>query len=48
MRLLRDEFGHGFERRDLLHLLAGVGERLNAGFEMLLVVIEGLTLGFEG
>ena len=46
MRLLWSDFG--LERTNWVRLLASLGERLNAGFKMLLVVIEGLTLGFEG
>lgn len=47
MRLLWNEFGLGLDETKLLCLFAGLGERLNAGLEMLLVVVKGLTLCFE-
>lgn len=48
MRLLRINVGFGFDTTsNLFYLLAGMGERLNTGLEMLFIVIKCLTFGFE-
>lgn len=48
MRLLRGGLGLGVDGTKVLWLPAGMGEGLDAGLEMLLVVIKGLTLGVKG